>query len=67
VAVLPDETEQVVRLNGAVQCVAGSMLAMGWFPRLSAAVLAGTRPGPRPGGSRPANRYESSIFGYRTY
>lgn len=23
VAVLPDETEQVVRLNGAVQCVAG--------------------------------------------
>lgn len=42
VAVLPDETEQVVRLNGAVQCVAGSMLAMGWFPRLSAAVLAGT-------------------------
>jgi uncharacterized membrane protein YphA (DoxX/SURF4 family) len=42
VSVLPDETEQVVRLNGAVQCVAGSMLAMGWFPRLSAAVLAGT-------------------------
>jgi putative oxidoreductase len=42
VAVLPDETEQVVRLNGAVQCVAGSMLAMGWLPRLSAAVLAGT-------------------------
>ncbi len=42
VAVLPDETEQVVRLNGAVQCVAGSMLAMGWWPRLSAAVLAGT-------------------------
>ncbi len=42
VAVLPDETEQTVRLNGAVQCVAGSMLAMGWWPRLSAAVLAGT-------------------------
>ena len=42
VAVLPDETEQAVRLNGAVQCVAGSMLAMGWLPRLSAAVLAGT-------------------------
>lgn len=37
VAVQPDETEQVVRLNGAVQCVAGSMLAMGWFPRLAAA------------------------------
>jgi putative oxidoreductase len=42
VDVLPDETEQVVRLNGAVQCVAGSMLAMGWWPRLAAAVLAGT-------------------------
>ena len=42
VSALPDETEQVVRLNGAVQCVAGSMLAMGWLPRLSAAVLAGT-------------------------
>ncbi|HTT52798.1 MAG TPA: DoxX family protein [Streptosporangiaceae bacterium] len=42
VAVVPDETEQAVRLNGAVQCVAGSMLAMGWWPRLSAAVLAGT-------------------------
>ena len=39
---LPDETEQTVRLNGAVQCVAGAMLAMGWWPRLSAAVLAGT-------------------------
>jgi putative oxidoreductase len=42
VALLPDDTEQVVRLNGAVQFVAGSMLAMGWWPRLSAAVLAGT-------------------------
>lgn len=42
VSMLPEETEQNVRINGAVQCVAGSMLAMGWFPRLSAAVLAGT-------------------------
>ena len=39
---LPSETEQAVRLNGAVQAVAGSMLAVGWFPRLSALALAGT-------------------------
>ncbi|MFI5062843.1 MAG: DoxX family protein [Streptosporangiales bacterium] len=39
---LPSETEQAVRLNGAVQAVAGSMLAAGWFPRLSALALAGT-------------------------
>ena len=42
VAVLPDETEQTVRLSGAVQCVAGAMLAVGWWPRLAAAALAGT-------------------------
>lgn len=42
VAMLPDETEQNVRINGAVQCVAGTMLAMGVWPRLAAAVLAGT-------------------------
>ncbi len=39
---LPSETEQAVRLNGAVQAVAGSALAVGWFPRLSALALAGT-------------------------
>jgi len=39
---LPSETEGAVRLNGAVQAVAGSMLAVGWFPRLSALALAGT-------------------------
>lgn len=39
---VPSETEQAVRLNGAVQAVAGSMLAAGWFPRLSALALAGT-------------------------
>jgi putative oxidoreductase len=32
--------EQAVRLNGAVQLVAGSLLAIGKFPRLSAAALA---------------------------
>jgi putative oxidoreductase len=42
VAVLPEETEQVVRLNGAVQFVAGSLLALGWWPRLSALALSGT-------------------------
>ncbi len=39
---VPGETEQAVRLNGAVQAVAGSLLAAGWFPRLSALALAGT-------------------------
>ena len=42
VPVVPAETEQAVRLNGAVQAVAGATLAAGWFPRLSALALAGT-------------------------
>jgi uncharacterized membrane protein YphA (DoxX/SURF4 family) len=40
VSVVPDDTEQAVRLNGAVQFVAGSLLAIGWLPRLSALALA---------------------------
>jgi putative oxidoreductase len=40
VPVVPDNVEQAVRLNGAVQLVAGSLLAIGKFPRLSAAALA---------------------------
>ena len=40
VPAMPDEVEQAVRVNGAVQVVAGSLLAIGKFPRLSAAVLA---------------------------
>ena len=40
VPVVPDQVEQAVRLNGAVQVAAGSLLAIGKFPRLSAAVLA---------------------------
>ena len=40
VPVVPDQVEHAVRLNGAVQLVAGSLLAIGRFPRLSAAVLA---------------------------
>jgi uncharacterized membrane protein YphA (DoxX/SURF4 family) len=40
VPAVPDQVEQAVRLNGAVQVVAGSLLALGKFPRLSAAALA---------------------------
>ena len=42
VPAVPDNVEQAVRLNGAVQLVAGSLLAIGKFPRLSAAALAAT-------------------------
>ena len=40
VPAVPDQVEQAVRLNGAVQVLAGSLLAIGKFPRLSAAALA---------------------------
>lgn len=39
---VPGETEQAVRINGAIQLVAGSLLAVGRFPRLSALALAAT-------------------------
>ena len=39
---LPEDTVQLVRLNGAAQVAAGSMLALGILPRLSALVLAGS-------------------------
>src|ERR1700759_3689611 len=42
VPAVPDQVEQAVRLNGAVQVLAGSLLAVGKFPRLSAAALAAT-------------------------
>jgi len=42
VAALPDSTEQLVRLNGAVQVVGGIMLGLGRFPRLSALAIAAT-------------------------
>jgi uncharacterized membrane protein YphA (DoxX/SURF4 family) len=42
VTALPDDTETLVRLNGITQVVAGAMLSIGIFRRLSAAVLAGT-------------------------
>jgi putative oxidoreductase len=37
---VPDDTEMAVRLNGAVQLAAGTMLALGRMPRLSALVIA---------------------------
>jgi putative oxidoreductase len=40
VPAVPDQTEQAVRLNGAVQLVAGSLLAR--LPRLSALAIAAT-------------------------
>jgi putative oxidoreductase len=39
---LPEDTEQLVRINGAVQVGAGLMLALGRLPRLSSALLAGS-------------------------
>ena len=39
---LPDDTEQLIRINGGIQLVAGSLLAIGRFPRLSALALAAT-------------------------
>src|SRR5918993_2418462 len=47
---LPEDPESLVRINGAVQVVAGSMLALGRFPRLSAALLAGSPGAPPPSG-----------------
>ncbi len=40
VSFVPDDVEMSVRLSGAVQVIAGSLLAMGRFPRLSALALA---------------------------
>ncbi|MFI9822594.1 DoxX family protein [Streptomyces sp. NPDC052013] len=42
VEALPDRTEQAVRLNGAVQVVAGLMLATGRMPRPAALAVAAT-------------------------
>lgn len=42
VEVLPDRTEQVVRLNGAVQVTAGVLLGTGRLPRVAALAIAGT-------------------------
>jgi putative oxidoreductase len=37
---LPEDPEQLVRINGAVQVAAGVLLSLGRFPRLSATALA---------------------------
>lgn len=42
VPLIPSETEQAVRLNGAVQFAGGLLLGMGRLPRLSAAAIAVT-------------------------
>ena len=39
---IPADAEQAVRINGAVQFTAGSLLAIGWLPRLSALAIAAT-------------------------
>ncbi|MFJ6698324.1 DoxX family protein [Streptomyces sp. NPDC091272] len=39
---LPTDPEQLVRINGAVQLGAGTLLALGRFPRFAALALAGT-------------------------
>ena len=39
---LPEDPESLVKLNAAVQLGAGSLLALGRFPRLSSALLAGS-------------------------
>ena len=42
VPIVPDQTEEAVRLNGAIQFTAGSLLALGVWPRLSALAIAAT-------------------------
>jgi uncharacterized membrane protein YphA (DoxX/SURF4 family) len=39
---VPPDTEQAVRINGAVQLGAATLLALGWWPRLAALAIAGT-------------------------
>ena len=39
---VPTETEHAVRVNGAVQAAAGTMLGLGVLPRLAALAIAGT-------------------------
>ena len=42
VPLIPNQTEQAVRINGAVQFTAGLLLGMGRLPRLSALAIAAT-------------------------
>src|ERR1700693_4012988 len=52
VPAVPAKAEQAVRVNGAVQMVAGTLLALGRFPRLSALAMAGTLVPPTLAGPR---------------
>jgi uncharacterized membrane protein YphA (DoxX/SURF4 family) len=42
ISAMPAETEQAVRINGAVQAAAGTLFGLGVLPRLAALVMAGT-------------------------
>ena len=42
VPAVPGSVEQAVRLNGSVQLAAGTLLAIGWVPRLAALAIAGS-------------------------
>jgi putative oxidoreductase len=42
VPLAPADTEQAVRINGAIQCAGGLLLATGRLPRLSALAIAAT-------------------------
>ena len=42
ISAVPDKTEEAVRINGAIQFAAGSLLAMGLLPRLSSLAIAAT-------------------------
>lgn len=42
VGVLPEDDELLVKVNGGVHLAAGTLLALGKFPRLTALVLAGS-------------------------
>src|ERR1700733_2181082 len=42
VPAVPAQPEQAVRINGAIQLAAGTLLALGRFPRLSALAIAAT-------------------------
>ncbi len=39
---IPTDTKSLVRVNAGIQVAAGAMLALGWFPRAAALVLAGS-------------------------
>jgi uncharacterized membrane protein YphA (DoxX/SURF4 family) len=67
VPAVPAETEQAVRINGAIQVLAGTTLGLGLLPRLSALALAGTLvptlwPGTGSGRSRMRSSAPSSAF-----